>query len=362
MVSPCELLAADGDLYRRLVKDAPVGILIVTRDGRIFDLNQRSADILGSPSIDASRAINILEFPPLIATGATKDFRRCIESGESVVGDRPYVSKWGKAVHLRYHLQPLFANGEVCGVQVLFEDIASLKLAEAALRESEKKLQRLSSHLLAAQEHERRRISLELHDELGQALAVLKLRLRAIQTRLEPSQASLREECDESLAYIDQTIENVRRLSRDLCPLILVDLGLTEAIGKLVDELAAHSPYRITATISNTPVDLPVDKRIAVYRIVQEMLTNAQRHADATEIAVAVDTAEGRLLVSVTDNGKGFDPVEGMFTHETGMGLEAMNERARILGGVLEIESGVGMGTKVALALPLAESYSATAE
>ena len=125
--------------YRLLVENSPLGIVLVDKHGWIVDLNPALLDIVGSPSAEATRAINVLTFPPLMETGIARDFAQCLESGEPISADRPYTSKWGKETHLRYHLTATRdADGAIIGVQGIFEDLGDRLQMEAQLRQAQK--------------------------------------------------------------------------------------------------------------------------------------------------------------------------------------------------------------------------------
>ena len=198
---------------------------------------------------------------------------------------------------------------------------------------------------------------MELHDELGQALMVFKLKVRSIQRALGTGQANLKVECDEVIAYINEVTENVRRLSRDLSPSILEDLGLSAAIRWLVE--ASTKNYNIKSSLDMTEVDglFSHEGRITVYRIVQECLTNIAKHAQAAHVSIAISKQDGAVLFSMEDDGKGFDVKEAFGRDPTkkGLGLSAMYERARILGGTLDIWSEKGTGTRITFKVPLDE-------
>ena len=172
-------------------------------------------------------------------------------------------------------------------------DITLRRRAEEALRESEQRLRFLTSQLLSAQERERKRISMELHDDLGQSLAVLKLQIRAIERGLRDDQGDLREGCLELLLYLDGVIDDVRRLSRDLSPSILEDLGLQSALKYLINEFSKH--YTVSQAFEVEDVDqlFPVEAQIIIFRIFQECLTNISKHAGATEVSIAVKEHDG---------------------------------------------------------------------
>jgi PAS domain S-box-containing protein len=257
---------------------------------------------------------------------------------------------------LSHACQPVFdETGRLLGRRGSNRDITAQKSVDHALRESEKQLRYLSSRLLTVQETERRRIARELHDELGGALAVLKLKTRFIEKNLQPDQTAISEECRQNLTYIDQIIDDVHRLSRDLSPSILEDIGLTPALRWLIDNFVKH--YGIKAAIDFENVDhlLSRNDQIMIYRTYQEALTNIGKHAQAVNVTVAARINEDRISFRVEDDGRGFDV--GEFSKRTnsekGLGLTAMNERAMMLGGEFHLWSEPGKGTRIALSIPI---------
>jgi signal transduction histidine kinase len=237
----------------------------------------------------------------------------------------------------------------------LKQEIQERKKAEEELRESENRLRLLSSQILMAQETERRRISRELHDELGQSLTVMKLRLSYIQKELAKNQVVIREECEKTLQYLNQVIENVRRLSLDLSPSILEDLGLTAALRWFINNFIKNNDIQVTFDILEVDHLFSRDAQISIYRILQEALTNIGKHAQAKNIKVVIKKYEDRGFFRVEDNGQGFDPMKAAMkdASERGWGLETMKERARMLGGSLDLWTQEGEGTKISFHIPL---------
>ncbi len=225
----------------------------------------------------------------------------------------------------------------------------------AALQQSAEKLRSLTSQMLTAQERERQRISRELHDEMGQTLLVLKLRLSALHDGLREDQQDLARDLKQSLDYLDGVIDSVRRLSRDLSPSILEELGLTSALRYLTSEFGKH--YQVKSIeYDSDDIDalFPPRTQINIYRIFQECLTNIGKHAEASHISVAVKKKDGGVSFLVADNGKGF-AVEDALSRpaaERGLGLATIYERVRILGGALQIWSQPGGGTLISFIVP----------
>ena len=177
-----------------------------------------------------------------------------------------------------------------------------------------------------------------------------------IEKKLEKDQIALRKDCNATLKYIDQTIDNVRRLSRDLSPSILEDLGLTAALRWMTEEFGKHNdPLKVSSEIAEIDNLFSQEGQIIIYRIFQEALTNIVKHAGAGHVYVTVQRQSDHVIFSVEDDGNGFN-MESVFTRqapEKGLGLAAMDERIRMLKGFLEIKSSKGRGTKITFILPI---------
>lgn len=234
---------------------------------------------------------------------------------------------------------------------------------EAALREAHDKgielqaalddLRRLTRRLEAAKEEERKRIARELHDELGQLLTAAKMNVQLLE-RLDFDERAPARLAD-TVGLLDEMIHHVRQISFDLRPPLMDDLGLIAALQGHLDAIAARSGLSATLHEQDLPARLPAEVEVAAYRIVQEAVTNAVRHAGASRIDVTLRGTTDGLEVTVRDDGRGFD-VDRSSRHGAGgrhLGLPGMRERALALGGDLSIQSAPGRGTLVRTTLTL---------
>jgi PAS domain S-box-containing protein len=245
-------------------------------------------------------------------------------------------------------------SGQISEILAVGRDIMDRKQTELDLRESQKKLQVLFSHLVTAQEEERKRIASDLHDDLGQTLALLKLRIQSIQNRISPDQTELVVACKETVSYVNQIINQVRRLSHDLSPAALNDLGLADALKALANDYSHHTQTRVIMDIDKIDRLLPAPSEVIIYRVFQEVFTNIQKHSHAHEVCIRVERDSGKLQFEIKDGGKGFDVAQIVqkSPHERGLGLSSMDERIRMLGGQLTIDSCIGKGTCIAFSVP----------
>ena len=230
-----------------------------------------------------------------------------------------------------------------------------IKASEEALRESQRRLQSLSSYLLENQEKNWRRIALELHDELGQSLTVLKLKIRDIEKMLTPDSVLPNAKCEDASAYVDHIIDSVRRLSQELCPSYIEDLGLDESIIILAEEFAKHTTLQISIKAQEINDCFNLQERTFIYRIIQESLNNIQKHAQARSVSIKIERKKSHVGIQIFDDGIGFNKEGNKEKNEYnfGLGLTAMAERARMLGGKVQMHSIIGMGTRIEVNVPI---------
>ena len=245
-------------------------------------------------------------------------------------------------------------DGHPVGLVGVTRDITERKRAREVLKESEQKLRNLTGQLLTAQEEERKRLSRELHDSLGQTLLVLKLQMRAIEKRLRPDQQTLWQEGDQTLRQIDRIIEDVRRLARNLSPSVLDDFGLAVALRNLCEEFHRYQNLKLSLDMDDISGSFSPEAQSHIYRFFQESLTNIGKYAQASRVSLAIKRRDGGVAFVIEDDGIGFqlEEVQARDGVERAMGLETMAERVRILGGELQISSKPGAGTRISFIIP----------
>jgi two-component system sensor histidine kinase UhpB len=219
------------------------------------------------------------------------------------------------------------------------------------------RLREVAARALSAAEEERKRIARELHDETAQMLAALLIRIRVVQKNRDPD--ALAALLEEMRGEIGGALEGIRRFARGLRPPALDELGLVPAIEGHARSLEEISGLRIDVDAEDASGDLPPEAELATYRIVQEALSNILRHAHATHASVRIAHEDGALVVTVQDDGRGFDPANAISAEGGGLGLFGMKERAGYIGGRVEITSAPGRGTRVRAEIPLRDSPDA---
>ncbi len=218
-------------------------------------------------------------------------------------------------------------------------------------------LKALSQRLVDVQEAERRYVARELHDEIGQMVTGLKL---VLETSLHPPDGAGQAALDEALSLINDLMERVRQLSINLRPQMLDDLGLLTALDWLFKRYSKQTGIHVQFKHTPLPERLPARLETAIFRIVQEALTNAARHARVKELSVRLWTNAEQAGLQVRDAGAGFDGAAAL-KRGTSSGLSGMRERAELLGGEFILESAPGEGTCLTVELPLPQSVNAGA-
>jgi len=229
---------------------------------------------------------------------------------------------------------------------------------EKMLQELGESLQMLSAHCMKIQEEERSRISMGLHDELGQSLLALKLQIQTLESGAKPDRSTSGKDFSLALAQIDSILDTTHRLSRDLTPLVLQNLGLAQEIQRLIDD-EAHR-HQLAASFELDDIDdiLEKDEQLHIYRIFQEAISNVVRHAGAKRIRATAHREPGGIVFRLKDDGRGFDQRSPEWKNysKDRLGIIFMRERARMAGGTFNLESSPGEGTSITVTISAGES------
>jgi two-component system sensor kinase len=246
--------------------------------------------------------------------------------------------------------------GEAKLFTAILRDISERKAAEEALCRSEEQLRALAARLQQAREEEAVRIARELHDQLGRCLTAIKMDVAGIERGLTGGAAegnfqALSERTKRMSQTLDETVYTVRRISAELRPGVLDDLGLAAAIEWQARDFEARSGVSCVIRVLEEDLRLSRDQSTALFRIFQESLTNVARHAQATKVWVNLSEEEDAVVLEVEDNGVGISP--GLIAERRSLGLLGMRERVAVFGGAIELSGVPGQGTAVAVRMPV---------
>ena len=344
--------------YRTLVEQIPA----VTYTAA---LDEASSTLYVSPQIEALIGFSQAEYAadpdiwrkqlhPEDRERVLHEVHRAQEQGEDLRTDYRMLTRKGELVWVRDEAlivrdergRPLFLQG------IMF-DVTARKVAEEKVHLYQRQLRTLASELLFTEERERRRLATDLHDSIGQALAISKLKLDALKTAVLSSPLAL--DLEEICGLLDGTIQQTRSLTFELSPPVLYELGLVPALESLVEQVEKRYNLRIHFMEDSRPKPVSEDLAVLLFRAVQELLFNVVKHAKAQKARVAIVRDGEHIRIRVEDNGIGFDPSE-IDSHEDRarrFGLFSITERLQHLGGRVEIESTPGRGTQVSLTAPL---------
>jgi len=242
-------------------------------------------------------------------------------------------------------------KGEALSLLGTLQDVTEHRLAEAQLKRNHEELRRLADHIQSAREDERISVAREIHDEMAQSLTAQKIDLVRLRSRLPEDDTYLTGLSGDILQSINQTIHSVQRILTELRPALLDDLGLLAAIEWQVDQFQQRTEMQCQLSLPDEEPVLTHKERTALFRIMQESLSNILRHSNATQMHLEL-TVEGHwLLMNISDNGIGLSEIDVLDSKS--FGLMGMRERAHIFGGSVNIEGEFGKGTTVSTRIPL---------
>jgi PAS domain S-box-containing protein len=343
--------------YEKVVESLQEMIVVVDREYRYLIANQAYLDYRG---MQPEEVVGHL-VPELMGQ---ETFERVIKSkmDECLQGRvvkyevaLTYAKRGRRDIFASYF--PIEGPAGVDQIAMVLEDITERKRAERELQRSFEELQALNAQLHSVREEERTRLARELHDQLGQALTAIRIDLAAMKS--VPARDQQLQRIDAILGLVDETIHSVRRISTELRPGILDDLGLVAAVEWAAEEFQARTGIECQVSLPETNPAIDVERATALFRIFQETLTNIARHAGATQARISLSQENGYLSLEVRDNGCGIGRDQPSASGS--LGILGMQERALLLGGEFQIADDPGSGTIVQVRIPVADRRQAAA-
>ena len=226
------------------------------------------------------------------------------------------------------------------------------RLQEQMQRLQTSKQEQLLNATMRAQEEERRRVARDLHDEVGSMLSLVRLNLHQLVAGVEGGGAEVREAEQRIKELLDEAIGSVRRISQDLMPVVLDKMGLVQAVGALCRSVPATAGVTATCACNDKSRRLDPRLELVLYRMVQELLNNALKHARATTIHIELLFADDEVTLHFEDDGVGFDATASGQAVAQGVGMVSIESRVRVLNGKIDIQSAAGLGTRVRITVP----------
>jgi len=333
-----------------LFDNSPDVIMRVDRNLRNVYVNATWERVTGiSREAAVGKTIQKLGLPPIALRLKQLAVREVLKTRRPKAVEFEYPLATGPIDFEVRHI-PEFDNGTVSSVLMIGRDITLQKRLQILAAANERDIRALSANLITAQEQERRRLARDIHDSLCQHLGALAAGIARIAAEFPPSSPS-RKHLQAAREHALGAAEEARQIARQLHPAILEDLGLRQALQHLCHEPAQQKDMSVTLRVINPLPEVPLEAATCVYRIAQEALNNAARHAHAKHIWVRLSGTGTTLRLSIQDDGVGFDPDAVRGTG--GLGLISMKERARIADATLSVEGRKGRGTRVKLVVPV---------
>ncbi|MBI5005507.1 MAG: PAS domain-containing protein [Nitrosomonadales bacterium] len=344
-------LQASQMMLQSIISNAPVAIFWKDRDCRYLGANDVFLRDAGVGDVrDLTGRDDYAFFPAEQAERFQVDDRAVMEAAMPKSNiEEPISTGDGRQAWLLTNKTPLYGNdGEVVGVLGAYTDITEIRHTEQRLELLNTQLRELTVRREEAREDERKRIARDLHDELGQILTALRMDVSMLRIRFGTDNPALVEQVRNILWRVDSTIQVVRDVAAKLRPSVL-DMGVVAALEWQVEEFAKRSDIRFKLDIDEG-IELDDERATAIFRIMQESLTNVSRHAQARTVSISLGRQISDYVLEVIDDGKGFvSEASGKKT----FGLMGIRERALMLGGTVDISSAPGEGTRLTIRIPV---------
>lgn len=351
-------LEAERQRYVELFEYAPDGYLVTDVNGTIREANVQAAAMLKYTSAN-------LRGKPLVARIAPEDRRALLDELVALsrgVGKQRMswrIQPRGRPpIDADFSASPVRDSaGKVVSIRWLIRDMTATKRAQQQLLDLQARLRTLATELTRTEEHERRRIAVEIHDRISQTLAMARIKLASLVPNAPKEKKA---GFDEVLNLLEQSLQDTRTLTFELSPPVLYELGLIAALQWLAEQVQKRDRIKVIIDGADPGELLPEDTRALLFRAVRELLVNVSKHARATAARVSVRVAGPVVRLTVADDGRGF-PLERLSTHSEsgGYGLFSIRTRIEEIGGKFEISSVPDTGTRVTLSAPVNTSSRA---
>ncbi|MDP8208467.1 MAG: PAS domain S-box protein [Candidatus Electryonea clarkiae] len=345
-----EALWANEEKYRGLFDESVAAVYVFDTEKNFLDTNQSGLDLLGYPRDELLK----LSIPDVDAdTEVVLPAHQKLLGGDRLVDyEHKLIRKDGTIITVLNNSKSLTdSDGNVVGMQSTLIDITKRKLAEEEAEKSRKQLRELTSHLQDVRENERTILAREIHDELGQVLTALSMDLSWIFDQLPEEQKSIKDKTKSMEELVDSTVQIVKRISSELRPGLLDDIGLSAAMEWQLEEFKKRTgiPFKLRLTHEEAEIDNQLST--VIFRIFQESLTNIMRHANATQVKVDLSVEDESILLKVDDNGKGITSQQ--ITDPKSFGLLGIRERVDSFNGQMKINGIPDNGTTLTVDIPL---------
>ncbi|MDH5466822.1 MAG: PAS domain S-box protein [Candidatus Aminicenantes bacterium] len=348
------MLKESEERYKALFNRSMSYIFLHDINGQFLDANKAALKALGYkrediPSLKFTSMLDESQLPQ-----ALKTLEEIIRTGRQKKPSEYRLRRQdGRYIWVETEGSLIYKEGKPCAVQGIARDITERRRTEEALRESKEQLRNLAAHLQSIREDERAVMAREIHDELGQALTAIKMDLSWLEKKIPEEQSLVLKKTRSMTELVDSTIQTVQRISSELRPGLLDDVGLLAAIEWQTEEFQKRTGIACELSVLSEDIILSQERSTAVFRIFQETLTNITRHAKATKVIVSLIKKGARLELKVNDNGKGITE-EKIFDPKS-LGLLGIQERVHFLEGNMTIKGIRNKGTTVTVTMPLTE-------
>ena len=353
-----QALRESRERYRDLVETIHDVIWEVNTAGVYTYISPRARDILGQERAELIGKSYYEQLPPEEAKRIYHLLKGQFAESKTIdLIEIRQTHEDGSTVFLESSCKPFFdESGKLLGYRGAYRDITERKRIEKVIQKSKAELQHLSSQLMNVHEKESKRIGAELHDGIAQTVSAVKMRAEVALMQQKKNDTTEVKASLESIIDIAQgAVEEIRRISRNLRPSMLDNLGILPTVSWLCREFESSYPLvKIEEQIDLKEDDVSIPLKTVVFRILQESLNNVAKHSQATLVRLSLTRADGRIDVTVADNGSGFDMKKVLNDEKPfrGLGLTSMKERAELLNGTFLLESHKGEGTTVRASWP----------